>query len=80
VSASDGKGIFKESGCANCHTLAAAGARGTVGPNLDELKPSKSTVAGALTNGQGTMVSFRGKLSAAQIQAVADFVSQSAGK
>jgi hypothetical protein len=29
---------------------------------------------------RGTMMSFAGKLSAAQIQAVADFVSQHAGK
>ena len=80
VSASDGKGIFKEAGCANCHTLAAAGARGTVGPNLDEQQPSKPAIVNALTIGQGTMLSFGGKLSAAQIQAVADFVSQNAGK
>jgi len=80
VNASDGKGIFKEAGCANCHTLAAAGARGTVGPNLDQVRPSKSTIARAVRYGQGTMVSFGGTLSAAQIQAVADFVSRRAGK
>lgn len=80
VSASDGKGIFKEAGCSNCHTLAAAGARGTIGPNLDEQQPSKPEIVKALTDGQGTMVSFRGKLSTAQIQAVAGFVSQNAGK
>ena len=80
VRASDGKGIFKEAGCANCHTLAAAGARGTVGPNLDQGRPSKSMIVSAVTYGQGTMVSFGGKLSAVQIQAMADFVSQHAGK
>ena len=36
----DGKAIFKGAGCAGCHTLAAAGATGTIGPNLDQLKPS----------------------------------------
>ncbi len=30
-----GKQVFANSGCAGCHTLAAAGATGTVGPNLD---------------------------------------------
>jgi cytochrome c6 len=80
VTASDGKDIFKEAGCASCHTLAAAGATGTVGPNLDEQQPSKTKIVNAITDGQGTMVSFEGKLSAAQIQAVADFVSQTAGK
>ena len=29
-----------DSTCASCHTLAAAGSTGTVGPNLDQLKPS----------------------------------------
>ncbi len=80
LTASDGKAIFKEAGCANCHTLAAAGARGTVGPNLDEQQPSKAAIVSALANGQGTMVSFEGMLNGAQIQAVADFVSQNAGK
>ena len=35
--AADGKAIFTESGCAACHTLADAGATGTIGPNLDDL-------------------------------------------
>jgi cytochrome c6 len=80
VSASDGRGIFNQAGCANCHTLAAAGARSKVGPNLDRSRPSKSMIVRAVTYGQGTMVSFGGTLSAAQIQAVADFVSRNAGK
>lgn len=51
VTASDGKDIFKEAGCASCHTLAAAGATGTVGPNLDEQQPSKTKVVNAITDG-----------------------------
>jgi mono/diheme cytochrome c family protein len=80
VSATDGHGIFTGAGCATCHTLAAAQASGTVGPNLDEAKPLKPDVVSAVTNGSGVMLSFKGTLSAAQIQAVADFVSQNAGK
>jgi cytochrome c6 len=80
VSASDGKGIFTEAGCATCHTLAAAGARGKIGPNLDAVMPSTSAVVDAVTNGSGPMLSFKGKLSAEQIQAVAQFVSKNAGK
>jgi cytochrome c oxidase subunit 2 len=34
-SAATGKALFASAGCAACHTLAAAGATGTVGPNLD---------------------------------------------
>ena len=79
VSASDGKGIFIEAGCAACHTLAAAGARATIGPNLDDLKPSKPAVVEAVTHGIGAMLSFEGKLSSEQIQTVAQFVSQKAG-
>jgi cytochrome c oxidase subunit 2 len=33
-----GKQLFTANGCSGCHTLAAAGAAGTVGPNLNTLK------------------------------------------
>ena len=80
VSATDGKGVFMEAGCAACHTLAAARAKGTVGPNLDDVKPSVSAAVSAVSDGSGVMISFKGALSAAQIQAVADFVSRNAGR
>jgi cytochrome c oxidase subunit 2 len=32
-----GKATFASNGCDSCHTLSAAGANGTVGPNLDKL-------------------------------------------
>jgi cytochrome c2 len=35
TSPSAGEQVFKTNSCASCHTLAAAGASGTVGPNLD---------------------------------------------
>jgi mono/diheme cytochrome c family protein len=76
----DGKAIFKGCGCAGCHTLAAAGSTGTVGPNLDQLKPPTAKVVKQVTNGGGLMPAFQGKLSPAQIQAVAEYVSSSAGK
>lgn len=79
----DGAKIFKGAGCAGCHTLAAAGSSGTVGPNLDQLG-SVLTVAlvtrQVTTPPPGIMPSFKGKLSTAQIQAVAQYVSSSAGK
>ena len=76
----DGAAIFKGAGCAGCHTLAAAGATGTTGPNLDQLKPSMAIVVTQVTNGGAVMPAFKGKLSPAQIQAVARYVSSSAGK
>jgi cbb3-type cytochrome c oxidase subunit III len=77
----DGEAIFKGAGCAGCHTLAAAGATGTTGPNLDQLAPSEAVVAHQVTSPPpGLMPSFQGKLTPAQIQAVAKYVSSSAGK
>jgi mono/diheme cytochrome c family protein len=77
--AANGASLFTQN-CASCHTLAAAHAKGTVGPNLDQLKPSKSVVVRQVTNGGGGMPAFGGRLSAAQIDAVATYVSSSAGK
>jgi cbb3-type cytochrome c oxidase subunit III len=74
-----GAAIFKTN-CASCHTLAAAGATGTVGPDLDQLKPAMALVVHQVTNGGAIMPAFKGKLTPAQIQAVAKYVSSSAGK
>ena len=76
----DGKSVFASAGCAGCHTLKAAGASGNVGPNLDQLKPSEAKVQHQVEVGGGAMPAFKGQLSAAQIQAVAQYVSSVAGK
>ena len=76
----NGEAIFKGVGCAGCHTLAAAGATGTKGPDLDQLKPSAAIVAHQVMVGGGLMPSFQGTLTPAQIQAVAKYVASSAGK
>jgi mono/diheme cytochrome c family protein len=76
----DGKSVFASAGCAGCHTLKAAGATGTVGPNLDQLKPPANIVQHQVEVGGGAMPAFKGQLSAAQIQAVAQYVSSVAGK
>jgi len=70
-----GKDVFASAGCGGCHTLAAAGATGQVGPNLDELKPGAATVEAVVTSGSGSMPSFKSKLSSAEIKAVAAFVA-----
>ena len=64
----------------HCHTLGAAGTSGSVGPNLDQLKPDAATVEQQVRNGGGGMPSFEGTLSSAQIAAVANYVAQNAGK
>ena len=75
-----GKQVFETAGCAGCHTLKDAGATGTVGPDLDKLKPADAVVAHQVTNGGKIMPAFKGRLSPAQIQAVAKYVSSVAGK
>jgi mono/diheme cytochrome c family protein len=72
-----GKAIFTSAGCASCHTLQAAGSHGTVGPNLDERRPSMDKVVERVTEGKGVMPSFKGQLTAFQIRSVAAFVSAS---
>lgn len=75
----DGKSIFSAN-CGSCHTLADAATTGTVGPNLDQSRPSKELAVDRVTNGQGAMPSFADSLDAQQIQAVADYVSTAAGR
>jgi mono/diheme cytochrome c family protein len=79
VSAAAGK-VVVSSNCATCHTLADAGATGSVGPNLDDLKPDEETVKNQVTNGGGGMPAFGGQLSETQIESVAKYVSSVAGK
>jgi mono/diheme cytochrome c family protein len=72
-----GKVVFASAGCGGCHTLKAAGSKGNVGPNLDDLKPSAAIVAHQVEVGGGPMPSFKGTLSPKQIQDVAAFVATS---
>jgi cytochrome c6 len=75
-----GKQVFLGSaGCTGCHTLADAGSTGTVGPNLDDAKPSDALVVDRVTNGAGVMPPFKGTLTEQQIADVAAYVSQAAG-
>jgi mono/diheme cytochrome c family protein len=81
-----GKPIFK-SFCSGCHTLSAAGATGTVGPNLDTVSLTETTIVKAITNGGATvmtaaqvkqylakMPAFKSSLSTTQIQNLAAYV------
>ena len=75
-----GKEVFASSaGCTGCHTLADAGASGTVGPNLDQTKPSYELVVTRVTNGKAPMPPFKSQLTEQQIKDVAAYVSSVAG-
>ena len=69
-----GEEVFASSGCGSCHALSAAGSTGTVGPNLDEAKPSHELVVERVTNGMSPMPAFKDSLSDEQIQDVAAYV------
>ena len=76
---SAGKAIFAKAGCGGCHTLAAAHSTGTVGPNLDQVKPTYQIATARVTLGKSPMPSSKGQLSDQQIADVAAYVVTSTG-
>ena len=74
-----GSSVYASGGCGGCHTLAAANSTGTVGPNLDQLKPDYQAVTAQVTNGGGAMPSFKSRLSTQQIADVSAYVVKSTG-
>jgi mono/diheme cytochrome c family protein len=77
--ATSGAAVFKSAGCGSCHTLAAAHSTGTVGPNLDQLKPDYRAATAQVTNGGATMPPFKNTLSTQKIADVAAYVVKSTG-
>jgi hypothetical protein len=75
----EGKRVFAEAGCGGCHTYSPAGSSGSVGPNLDDANVSFDRAVQQVTNGGGGMPSFKEKLTEAEIDAVARFVSEGGG-
>ncbi len=69
------KALWQRGFCAGCHTMKAARATGTIGPNLDRSKPSRALVIKRVTFGKGAMPSFRRQFNKAQIAAIATFVA-----
>lgn len=79
-----GKTLFtagaKPIACAVCHTLADAGSAGAIGPDLDELQPSKEQILKVMNEGMGAMPSFAQTLSDEERDAIATYVSTVAGQ
>ena len=57
--------------------LADAESSGVIGPNLNELRPEKMIIIGAVTNGIGVMPPLDGVLSSEEIEAIAHYVFNS---
>ena len=68
--------------CANCHTLKAANAIASVGPNLDELRPPKALVLDAIENGRsrGNGQMAGGLYTGQDAEDVASFVAKAVGQ
>jgi len=73
----NGSSVFSAQSCGSCHTLAAAGSKGTAGPNLDSTPLSQSAIVQQVTNGGFNMPSYGAKLSSQQINDVASYVYKS---
>jgi cytochrome c oxidase subunit 2 len=90
--ATSGKQVFAASGCANCHTLKAAGASGTVGPNLDKglkgkpkafIRQSIVDPNAVITRGyQGGIMpqNFKSTIPQAQLNALVSYLAQVTSK
>jgi mono/diheme cytochrome c family protein len=77
--ATAGKALFVSQACGGCHTLAAAGSSGNVGPNLDTAKPNLERVVTRVTLGKDPMPAFGKSLTPQQIADVAAYVIKSTG-
>jgi cytochrome c6 len=79
-----GARVFVRADCGSCHTLASVGAGGTRGPNLDRHFGSHphsfSFLVAQISNGGNGMPAFRNRLSEQEIQDVATFLLNVAGR
>ena len=70
----DPKSLFATN-CGSCHVLEKAGTSGTVGPNLDQSKPTFERAFEQIRTGGGGMPAFGDRLTDEQIRALARYVS-----
>ncbi|MCS7007047.1 MAG: cytochrome c, partial [Gaiellaceae bacterium] len=76
----EGEALFASQGCGGCHVLSVAGASGTVGPSLDGTRLTEVEIATIIAEGRGAMPAFSGRLSDAEIDALAVYVATAAGR
>ena len=75
----DGSELFARMGCGSCHTLAAAGAHGQIGPDLDTRLASHtraSLTAKIVDPGQASMMpaDFGERMSDAELEALVNYL------
>lgn len=73
------KQLFADT-CGSCHTLADAGAGAGVGPNLDEVRPSRARVLTTIRNGSLSGAMPANLLVGEDAERVATYVSRVAGR
>lgn len=74
-----GLAVFTRMGCGACHTLAAAGSTGPIGPDLDERLPghTRASLTTAILSppaGSAMPEDFGERLSDAELDAIVDFL------
>ena len=66
--------------CGSCHTLEHAKTQGVVGPNLNQLQPTKEQIQKAVQHGVGAMPEFSGQLTEKQISDIATYIIETTQK
>jgi mono/diheme cytochrome c family protein len=66
--------------CATCHTLAAAGATGGIGPDLDQARPTRQRVLNQIRTGSLSGAMPANLLTGKDADRVAAYVAQNAAK
>jgi mono/diheme cytochrome c family protein len=74
-----GRQLFARMGCGSCHTLAAAGSRGELGPSLDDRLPAhtrESLTATILAPGESNVMprNFAARMSEEELRSLVDFL------
>jgi len=78
-----GKKVFtelSEPACSSCHAFSDANSTGSIGPDLDKLKPEYDRIITAVKNGVGVMPSQKEILTDEEMEAVAFYITETLKK
>jgi mono/diheme cytochrome c family protein len=82
IAEASGREVFVRMGCGSCHTLAAAGSSGSIGPNLDTRLPghtrasliAKITAPPSTDSFSAMPTNFGGRMTARELDALVGFL------